>query len=198
MTRSRSPPGRRPQHRRPTIDRRRCATSGAARSRPADPAAAPAVGAACARASSHRPRRSITPPSAPSSPASCWRCFSRRWNRPSSRRRLPAIGKSLGDIDDLSWVVTAYLLAATAATPLFGKLSDIYGRRTSCCWRSASSSSARSPARWRRRSGCCVSRARLQGIGGGGLLPIAQTIIADLVVAARAPAWCRATPRSCS
>src|SRR5580704_14730081 len=42
---------------------------------------------------------------------------------------LPAIGKSLGDIDDLSWVVTAYLLAATAATPLFGKLTDIHGRR---------------------------------------------------------------------
>ena len=42
---------------------------------------------------------------------------------------LPAIGKSLGGIDDLSWVVTAYLLAATATTPLFGKLSDIYGRR---------------------------------------------------------------------
>src|SRR5579883_411841 len=42
---------------------------------------------------------------------------------------LPAIGKSLRTIDDLSWVVTAYLLAATAATPLFGKLSDIHGRR---------------------------------------------------------------------
>src|SRR5277367_305055 len=42
---------------------------------------------------------------------------------------LPAIGRSLGGIDDLSWVVTAYLLAITVATPLFGKLSDIYGRR---------------------------------------------------------------------
>ena len=42
---------------------------------------------------------------------------------------LPAIGRSLGGIDELSWVVAAYLLAATAATPLFGKLSDIYGRR---------------------------------------------------------------------
>src|SRR5579872_1005925 len=42
---------------------------------------------------------------------------------------LPAIGRSLGDLDDLPWIVTAYLLAATATTPLFGKLSDIYGRR---------------------------------------------------------------------
>src|ERR1700744_1530784 len=42
---------------------------------------------------------------------------------------LPAIGASLGGVDELSWVVTAYLLAATATTPLFGKLSDIYGRR---------------------------------------------------------------------
>ncbi|MGB6448441.1 MAG: MFS transporter, partial [Xanthobacteraceae bacterium] len=43
---------------------------------------------------------------------------------------LPAIGKSLANLDDLSWIVTAYLIAATAATPLFGKLSDIHGRRT--------------------------------------------------------------------
>ena len=66
---------------------------------------------------------------------------------------LPAIGKSLGGIDDLSWIVTAYLLAATVATPLFGKLSDITaGAR--CFWpRSSSSSPVRSPARWRRRSG---------------------------------------------
>src|SRR5689334_6003187 len=42
---------------------------------------------------------------------------------------LPTIGRSLADVDNLSWVVTAYLLAATAVTPLFGKLSDIHGRR---------------------------------------------------------------------
>src|SRR5437868_14042578 len=42
---------------------------------------------------------------------------------------LPTIGRSLADMENLSWVVTAYLLAATVATPLFGKLSDIYGRR---------------------------------------------------------------------
>src|SRR5262245_2494688 len=42
---------------------------------------------------------------------------------------LPTIGRSLNDIDNLPWVVSVYLLSATAVTPLFGKLSDIYGRR---------------------------------------------------------------------
>src|ERR1700753_1813544 len=42
---------------------------------------------------------------------------------------LPTIGRTLGDVENLAWVVTAYLLANTAATPLFGKLSDIHGRR---------------------------------------------------------------------
>ena len=42
---------------------------------------------------------------------------------------LPTMGRALADAEHLSWVVTAYLLAATAMTPLFGKLSDIHGRR---------------------------------------------------------------------
>src|SRR5215472_6014128 len=42
---------------------------------------------------------------------------------------LPTIAASLGDIDNMSWVVTANLLSATAVTPLYGKLSDIHGRR---------------------------------------------------------------------
>lgn len=94
---------------------------------------------------------------------------------------LPAIGKSLGGVDDLSWVVTAYLLAATAMTPLFGKLSDIYGRRTILLtaigiFIVGSVACALAPTIWT----LILARA-LQGIGGGGLLPIAQTIIADML-----------------
>ncbi len=94
---------------------------------------------------------------------------------------LPAIGKSLGDVDDLSWVVTAYLLAATATTPLFGKLSDIYGRRTLLLaaigfFIAGSVACALAPSIW-----LLIAARGLQGIGGGGLLPIAQTIIADLL-----------------
>ncbi len=94
---------------------------------------------------------------------------------------LPAIGKSLGGIDDLSWVVTAYLLAATAMTPLFGKLSDIYGRRAILLsaiviFVAGSVACALAPTIW-----MLILARGLQGIGGGGLLPIAQTIIADLL-----------------
>ena len=42
---------------------------------------------------------------------------------------LPRITSELGGLDKLSWVVTAYLLTATASTPLWGKISDLYGRR---------------------------------------------------------------------
>ena len=42
---------------------------------------------------------------------------------------LPTIGRELGDVEHLPWVVTAYLLTSTAVTPLYGKFSDIHGRR---------------------------------------------------------------------
>src|SRR5258708_30141933 len=42
---------------------------------------------------------------------------------------MPTIGRELGDLEQLPWVVTAYLLTATAVTPLYGKVSDIAGRR---------------------------------------------------------------------
>src|SRR5205085_1580143 len=42
---------------------------------------------------------------------------------------LPTIVGELGGLEHLSWVVTAYLLASTASTPLWGKLGDLYGRK---------------------------------------------------------------------
>ncbi len=42
---------------------------------------------------------------------------------------LPTIVGDLGGLEHLSWVVTAYLLASTASTPLYGKISDLYGRK---------------------------------------------------------------------
>src|SRR3977135_3337846 len=42
---------------------------------------------------------------------------------------LPTIGRDLGDVHLLPWLITAYLIASTAVTPLYGKISDIHGRR---------------------------------------------------------------------
>ncbi len=44
---------------------------------------------------------------------------------------LPRITSDLGGLNQLAWVVTAYLLASTASTPIWGKISDIYGRKIS-------------------------------------------------------------------
>jgi EmrB/QacA subfamily drug resistance transporter len=94
---------------------------------------------------------------------------------------LPTIGRSLGDAENLSWIVTSYLLSATVATPLFGKLSDIYGRRTLMLisvgiFIVGSIACALAPTMW-----ALILARSLQGIGGGGILPLAQTVIADLL-----------------
>ncbi len=94
---------------------------------------------------------------------------------------LPTIGRALDDVESLSFVVTAYLLAATAVTPLFGKFADIHGRRITLLTAVAifilgSIACALAPSIW-----ALIAGRALQGIGGGGILPIAQTIIADLL-----------------
>ena len=94
---------------------------------------------------------------------------------------LPTIGRSLGDVANLSWVVTAYLLAATAMTPLFGKLSDIYGRRmimliAVVIFITGSVACALAP-----NMPALIAARALQGIGSGGILPLAHTIIGDMV-----------------
>ena len=93
---------------------------------------------------------------------------------------LPTIAASLGDVDNMSWVVTANLLCATAVTPLYGKLSDIHGRRTMMLiaigvYAAGSLACALAPTMLT----LILGRA-LQGLGGGGLMPLVQTIIGDV------------------
>src|SRR5262245_40930277 len=94
---------------------------------------------------------------------------------------LPTIGRALTDVELLSWVVTGYLISTTVVTPLFGKLSDIYGRRRMMLvsigvFILGSVACALAPS----MEALIVGRA-LQGLGGGGILPLAQTVIADLL-----------------
>jgi EmrB/QacA subfamily drug resistance transporter len=94
---------------------------------------------------------------------------------------LPTIGRQFGDVNNLSWVITAYLLASTAVAPVFGTLSDIYGRRASiilamALFMAGSVLCAVAP----NMIVLIVARA-LQGLGGGGILPVVQTVISDVV-----------------
>ncbi len=94
---------------------------------------------------------------------------------------LPAIAADLGDLELIGWVVTAYLLTSTAATPVLGKLSDLIGRRrvVHLClalFLLGSALCALAPSMLT----LVIFRA-LQGIGGGGLIVMAQTVIADVV-----------------
>lgn len=94
---------------------------------------------------------------------------------------MPTIGLDLGDATNLPWIVTAYLLASTAVTPLYGKLSDIHGRRVMLLiaitiFSLGSLACAVAPT----MIALALARA-LQGIGGGGLIALSQTILADIM-----------------
>ena len=94
---------------------------------------------------------------------------------------LPRIVSDLGGLAHLSWVVTAFMVASTMTTPLYGKLSDIYGRRPAFF---------ASIAIFLAGSALCglsddmtelIVFRGVQGLGAGGLIVLSQTVVADLV-----------------
>src|SRR6478735_993984 len=94
---------------------------------------------------------------------------------------LPTIGRQFHDVTNLSWVITAYLLASTAVAPVFGTLSDIYGRRAMIIaalslFIAGSVLCAVAP-----NMPVLILARALQGLGGGGIMPVVQTVISDVV-----------------
>ena len=94
---------------------------------------------------------------------------------------LPTIGRQFNDVSNLSWVITAYLLASTAVAPVFGTLSDIYGRRVMITvslvlFTAGSILCAVAP-----NMPVLIVARGLQGLGGGGIMPVVQTVISDVV-----------------
>src|SRR3954464_6121571 len=94
---------------------------------------------------------------------------------------LPTIVGDLGGLNHLSWVVTAYLLALTIVTPLYGKLGDLYGRKrvlqvalvlflagSALCGAADGMTEL-------------IAFRAVQGLGGGGLMVSAQAAIGDVV-----------------
>jgi EmrB/QacA subfamily drug resistance transporter len=109
---------------------------------------------------------------------------------------MPTIATALGHAQYLPWIVTAYLLTATAMAPLYGKISDVHGRRPTLyaailIFLAGSLVAALAPNMLM----LILGRA-IQGIGGGGLFALAQIVIGDLVPPkerARYAAWISGT-----
>jgi len=94
---------------------------------------------------------------------------------------MPTIVGKLGGLEHYSWVITAYLLTSTASTPLYGKISDLYGRRpvlqfAIVTFVVGSLLAGMSQEMWQ-----LIATRAIQGIGAGGLMTLAFTIISDLV-----------------
>ncbi len=94
---------------------------------------------------------------------------------------LPAIAASMGEVERLSWIVVANLIASTVAAPAYGRLADLFGRRRMmvaalCVFMVASVLCALAPT-----LPLLLAARVLQGLGGGGLMTLAQALLGELV-----------------
>jgi len=94
---------------------------------------------------------------------------------------LPRIVSDLGGLSHLSWVVTAFLLTSTATTPLYGKLSDIYGRKPLFVAAILIFLAGSALCGFAQTMTQLVVFRGVQGLGAGGLISLSQTTIADVV-----------------
>ena len=103
---------------------------------------------------------------------------------------MPRIVGELGGLAHLSWVVTAYVLGTTVSTPIWGKIGDLYGRKSIFLTSivifligSALCGMAGSEMLGGRSDGMMqlIAFRALQGLGAGGLMVNAMAIIGDLV-----------------
>ena len=103
--------------------------------------------------------------------------FLRALDQTTIAAALPAIAGSLGGLSYLAWVVTAYLLAATIAAPLYGRMGDAFGRKRMLVWAlglfvAGSVACAVAPTLT-----VLICACALRGLGAGGLMTLAQVVI---------------------
>jgi EmrB/QacA subfamily drug resistance transporter len=94
---------------------------------------------------------------------------------------LPSIVSDLGGLSHMSWVVTAYLLTSTASTPLWGKISDLYGRRPMFQAAIIIFLVGSLVAGAAQDMTTLILGRAIQGLGGGGLIALALAIVGDVI-----------------
>jgi MFS family permease len=94
---------------------------------------------------------------------------------------LPTIVGDLGGLEHLSWVATAYLLTSTASTPLYGKISDLYGRKPVFQFAIVVFLIGSALAGFSQNMEQLIAFRAIQGIGAGGLMALVFAIIGDII-----------------
>jgi EmrB/QacA subfamily drug resistance transporter len=94
---------------------------------------------------------------------------------------LPTMAADLSGIEHLSWVVSIYLLTTTASTPIYGKISDLYGRRRLLQIAIIIFMAGSLFCTLAQTMTMLIGARALQGLGGGGLITLAHATIADHV-----------------
>jgi len=95
---------------------------------------------------------------------------------------LATVAGELGDVALISWVVTGYLLSSTCATPIAGKLSDLYGRRVVLLTGLGIFIGGSIACALSGSMPMLIAARLVQGIGGGTLIATSQAVIADVIV----------------
>src|SRR5438270_823209 len=93
---------------------------------------------------------------------------------------LPTIVSEIGGVSHLSWIVTAYLLATTIVTPLYGKLGDLFGRKLILQTAVAIFLAGSALCGLSQNLLSLIAFRFLQGLGGGGLIVTTMAIVGDL------------------
>jgi EmrB/QacA subfamily drug resistance transporter len=101
----------------------------------------------------------------------------------------PSIVADLGGVDHYSWVFSAYVLALTVTIPLYGKLSDLYGRRPFFVLGIALFSTGSVLAGLAPTFELLIAGRAVQGLGAGGLIPLAIAVIGDIIPPRRRGKW---------
>jgi EmrB/QacA subfamily drug resistance transporter len=94
---------------------------------------------------------------------------------------LKSIVEDFNGLDHYTWVVTAYLLTSTASTPLYGKISDLYGRRVVFQFAIVTFLIGSLLAGASSNMSQLIATRAIQGIGAGGLMALTFVIIGDIV-----------------
>lgn len=102
---------------------------------------------------------------------------------------LPTVVGELGGLDHYSWVVTAYLLTSTASMPLYGKVSDLYGRRPVFQFAIITFLVGSLLAGLSQDMTQLIATRAIQGVGAGGLMTLALTIVSDVVTPRERPKY---------